>query len=103
MGILIDVAELATAINVVLLAVLTSVWARNYLRFRSKHTLGLTVFAALLLAENALGLYFYVWDPTMHAWWQNRAMVPEEAMMATMLLDVLELGGVVFLAWVTWD
>jgi hypothetical protein len=101
MGLLIDVAKLATALNVALLAALVGVWARNYRTFRSKHTLGLTVFAVLLLAENALALYFYLWDPMMHGWWHQE--VPSLAVRAVMVLDLLELGGVLFLAWVTWD
>jgi CHASE2 domain-containing sensor protein len=101
MCVLIDVAEVATALNVGLLAVLATLWARNFRRFRSKHTLGLTVFAVMLLAENALGLYFYLWDPMMHGWWHEE--VPTLAVRAVMVLDLLEFLGVVCLAWVTWD
>ena len=54
MGVWLNAASVATALNIVLLLVLGSVWVRNYLEFRSKHTLGLSVFAALLLAENLL-------------------------------------------------
>jgi len=101
MGLLIDVAQVATALNVALLAALAVLWARNFRKFRSKHTLGLTVFAVLLLAENALGLYFYAWDPVMHDWWHHD--VPMLAVRGAMVLDLLQLGGVLFLAWVTWD
>lgn len=101
MGLLIDVAEVATALNVLLLAGLVAVWARNFRRFRSKHTLGLTVFALLLLAENAMGLYFYLWHPVMHGWWHEE--VPALALRVAMVLDLLEFVGVLFLAWVTWD
>jgi CHASE2 domain-containing sensor protein len=83
------------------LAAMAVVWGRNFRRFRSKHTLGLTVFALLLLAENALALYFYRWDPMMHGWWHEE--VPALAVQASMLLDLLEFGAVLFLAWVTWD
>jgi hypothetical protein len=101
MGLLIDVAQLATALNVAILAALAGLWARNYWTFRSKHTLGLTVFATLLLAENGLSLYFYLLDPVMHDWWHGE--VPTLALRAMMVLDLLEFCGLLFLGWVSWD
>lgn len=101
MGILNTVAEAATAANIALLALLVAVWGRNYRRFRSKHTLGLSVFAVLLLAQNSVGLYVYLWHPVTHDWW--RETVPTVAVQAMMLLDVLEFGALAFLAWVSWD
>jgi len=101
MGLLIDAAELVTAFNVALLAALAFVWVRNFRKFRSKHTLGLAVFALVLLSENALTLYFYLLDPTMHDWWHYE--VPTLALQAALALNVLEMLAIVFLAWVTWD
>lgn len=95
------VARLSAAVNVLLLAGLGYVWARNYFRFRSKHTLGLFVFSLLLLAENACALYYYLLDPTLSAWFA--AEVPGIAWRAMMLLHVLETIALAFLAWVTWD
>lgn len=101
MGLLIDAARAATALNTVLLAMLTYVWARNYLQFRSKHTLGLSVFAILLLAENALAFYYYMLDPDLSVWFSTA--VPDIAWNAMLSLHLLEFGALVFLTWVTWD
>lgn len=95
------VARLSAAVNVLLLVGLGSVWARNYLQFRSKHTLGLLVFSVLLLAENGCALYYYLVDPTLSAWFATA--VPGIAWRAMMLLHVLETVALLFLAWVTWD
>lgn len=95
------VARISAAVNVLLLLGLGYVWARNYLQFRSKHTLGLFVFSLLLLAENVCALYYYLLDPTLSAWFA--AEVPVIAWRAMMLLHVLETVALLFLAWVTWD
>jgi hypothetical protein len=96
-----DVARVAVGANVALLTVLAAIWGRNYLGLRSKHTLGLLLFAGFLLAENALSLYVYLVDPTLSAWFSTA--VPAVAWRAMMLLHVLETAGLLFLAWITWD
>ena len=101
MNLWVDVARLATAVNVVLLVTLGVLWGRNYAAFRSKHTLGLFVFATFLLAENATALYYYQLDPTLSVWFSTA--VPAVAWQAMLTLHVLEAAGLVFLAWVTWD
>jgi hypothetical protein len=100
MGALIWAAGGATLLNVVLLAALSAVWGRNYRQFRSKHTMGMLTFAVVLLCQNALSLYFYVWDPAMSEW---LALVPTHAMRGLLILDLLELVAVLFLVWVTVD
>ncbi|QIB75825.1 hypothetical protein GL213_03005 [Halogeometricum borinquense] len=101
MSIWFDVARVASALNVLLLLGLASVWARNYLEIRSKYPLGLLVFAVLLLAENALALYIYLVDPTLRDWFTTD--VPAIAWRAMMLLHALETLGLLFLAWITFD
>ena len=96
-----DIARLSAGINVVLLSVLLFIWGRNYLEFRSKHTLGLGIFALFLLAENALSLYVYIVDPTLSAWFASE--VPDIAWRAMMALHVLETLALAFLVWITWD
>ena len=71
MNVWIDTARAATAVSMVLLALLGSVWARNYMRLRSKHTLGMLVFATLLFFENASGLYYYLIDPDLSVWFST--------------------------------
>jgi hypothetical protein len=97
----VDAARVATALNVLLLLTLGVIWGRNYLDLRSKHTLGLLVFAVFLLLENAFALYYYLVDPDLSAWYSTQ--VPVIAWQAMMLVQVLETLGILFLTWVTWD
>lgn len=101
MSIWVDVARLATAVNVLLLAGLAYVWGRNYAKLRSKHTLGLLMFSLFLLAENGLTLYYYLLDPDISIWFNTQ--MPTIVWQATMLLHVLQAVGLAFLAWATWD
>jgi len=101
MGIWIDVARVSTALNVVLLLGLSYVWLDNYRQFRSKHTLGLSVFAILLLCQNALAVYIYSWDKTLEPWFAHT--VPDVAWHAMLALHLLEFVALVFLTWITWD
>ena len=101
MSIWVDVARLATGVNVLLLAALAYVWGRNYARLRSKHTLGLLLFSLFLLAENGLTLYYYLLDPDLSLWYSTQ--VPTVVWQATMLLHVFQAVGLLFLVWVTWD
>ncbi|MFC6872106.1 hypothetical protein [Halobellus marinus] len=100
MGIWLDAASAATALNIVLLLVLVSIWGRNYLEFRSKHTLGLAVFAVLLLAENLLSFNYYVLDPQVANYLAEADPVAGRAMT---FVQLLEFGAILFLLWVTWD
>lgn len=101
MSIWFDVARVAAGLNVLLLAVLLSIWGRNYLDLRSKHALGLMVFAVLLLLENAVALYIYLLDPTLSVWFSSA--VPAIAWRGLMSLHILETLGIAFLVWITWD
>lgn len=96
------VAKLAVGLNLVLLAVLGWVWLRNYLDLRSKHTLGMLVFAVLLFVENGFALYTYQFDSLLSGWFGSSA-VPAEAWTAMLLFHALETVGLGFLAWVTLD
>jgi hypothetical protein len=101
MSIWFDVARATAALNILLLAVLLSVWGRNYLDLRSKHALGLMVFALLLLLENAVALYIYLLDPTLSVWFSSA--VPAIAWRGMMSLHVLETVGIGVLVWITMD
>jgi hypothetical protein len=100
MGLWLSVAGAAAAVNVVVLLTLVGIWVRNYRQLGSKHALGLAVFGVLLLAENGLALYYYVLDPAVAELLRSAAPVAGRAMSA---VQVLELLGLLFLAWVTWD
>jgi hypothetical protein len=100
MGIWLDAASAATALNLVLLAVLLAIWGRNYLEFRSKHALGLSVFAVLLFVENCLSLYYYVIDPGVGGALRAASPLAGRAMMT---VQIFELGAILLLAWIAWD
>jgi hypothetical protein len=100
MGIWLTAASAATGLNIVLLLVLGSVWARNYLDIRSKHALGLLLFAVMLLVENLLSFFYYVIDPTVGAVLNEAAPFAGRAMMT---VQVFELAALLVLVWITWD
>jgi len=100
MSIWVDLAKVSTGANVLLLLVLGYIWGRNYLTFRSKHTLGLLIFSVFLLLENALVLYYYLVDPTLSGWWHDQVSL---VWRAQMLIHGLQTFGLAFLAWVSWD
>lgn len=101
MSTLITVAQVAVATNMLLLGVLGWVWGRNYFQLRSKHTLGMLLFAALLFFENAFALYYYLIDPTLSAWFSTQ--VPDVAWRVMLLFHALETLALVFLTWITLD
>jgi len=103
MPLLVDAIRAIAVINLVLLSGLAYVWGRNYAQLRSKHALGLLLFAVFLFGENALAAYFFLVDPTLTAWITNAEHVPRPAQVAMVSLRVLEFGGLAFLSWVTWD
>jgi hypothetical protein len=100
---LIDLMRVLLGANLLLLAVLGYVWGRNYLQFRSKHTLGLGLFALFLFGENAMGFYLFVLDPTLSAWVADPQAVPRPAQLTMVGLRALEFLGLLFLTWTTWD
>jgi hypothetical protein len=100
MGVWLMAAGAATAVNVVLLVALLSIWGRNYRQFRSKHALALSLFAVLLLAENLLAFYYYVLDPQVATLLNSAAPVAGRAMM---FVQVLELGALIVLTWSAFD
>jgi len=48
-----------SGLNSILLLALAVVWGRNYRTFRTPLTFGLIAFAAVLLLENAVAIYFF--------------------------------------------
>lgn len=99
MEIWLNVARLAAAVNIILLLGLGSVWLRNYRAHGADHTLGLLVFAALLLVQNALWLYFYVFHPVFVGWY---AATSVDVQIGVSLLCGLELVALLALVRITW-
>ena len=100
---LVRIVQVFAVLNVLLLAALLYVWGRNWWQLRSKHTLGLVLFSAFLLGENALAAYLFILDPTLNVWIHHDQMVPPPAQIALASFRVLQFLGLVFLTWVTWD
>jgi len=101
MSIWIDLARIATGVNVLLLAVLIAIWGRNYAQLRSRQTLGMVVFAVLLLVENAFAFYVYSLDPVLAVWFSEE--LPRTPWIALSIFHILEAGAIAFLTWVTLD
>ena len=100
MGLWIDTLRIAAGLNIVLLAALSYLWGRNYLQFRSKHTLGLSAFAALLLVENAATVYVFAVHPVLSSWIANTAPIAQQTIT---VLKLLEFGALAVLTYVTMD
>lgn len=103
MGLWIAVVRVAAVLNVLVLLGLSTVWARNYRRFRSKHTLGLLTFGLLLLAENGVAVWVFALDPTLSGWFASPQHVPSLPGNAMMALRVLQTVALLLLTWVTMD
>ena len=99
MGVWLDVARGAAAVNVVLLVGLGSVWLRTYRQYGARHTLGLLVFAAFLLVENVLWLYLYLLHPGFVGWFVGAGA---DVQVGMTLLCGLELVALAFLVRITW-
>lgn len=93
MSVMVDAARIAAGLNIVLLLGLLTVWVRNYRTVAGSILLGLIVFGVLLLAENAVALYFYSTAPAM----------PPLAVEFMMILQVLETVGIAVLFYTTWQ
>jgi len=85
--------------NVLVLLALGSVRLRGYRQHGARHTLGLLVFAGVLLVENALWLHRYVLHPSFAGWFV--ATSPDVQAGVTVLCG-LELVALAVLARITW-
>jgi hypothetical protein len=90
----IQIASGLAVVNILLLGLLTSVWIRNYRKFRSSLVLGLLAFALVMLAENVLALYYFF---SMKMLYSGDPSV-QQAVLVLRALQVVALG---FLTWVT--
>ena len=88
------VATLFSGVNAVLLGILTTVWVRNYRTFGTEMTAGLAAFAAVLLIENAVAIYFFFSSGMLYA----GAPTAQQSVAALRILQTIALG---FLTYVT--
>jgi len=91
---LIQIASGIAVVNVLLLALLTTVWIRNYRTFRTSLVLGLVAFGVVMLAENVVAIYFFF---SMKMLYSGDPSV-QQAVLVLRALQVVALG---FLTWVT--
>ena len=61
------VASALAGLNILLLSALLAVWGRNYREFRTPLTLGLVLFAVVLLAENLVAIGFFFSSAMLYA------------------------------------
>lgn len=96
---LLTLAVLAAVVNLLLLAVLGTIWLRNYRLHGARHTLGLLVFAGFLIVQNVLWVYFYQFHPDFIRWFVNAGIDVQFGMVALCGLETLAL---VILFRITW-
>ena len=89
---MIDLATIVSAINVLMLLTLISVYAKNYLKMRTNIGLGLILFASLLLLHNLAAVYFQV---SMIMYYTS------EVAGFAFILNVLEALGLAILAYIS--
>ena len=99
MTVWLDAARVLAGVNILLILGLGYVWLSSYRRHGANHTLGLLVFAAFLLVENALWEYFYLIRPDFVGWFVNSTV---EIQAGVMMLCGLETVALAFLVRITW-
>lgn len=86
-------AIVLSGVNIAILGSLIYVYASNYRELNSKFSLGLLLFASLLLIENALAFYFNLTMMGLYA---------EKVAQQVLILRALETGSLVVLDFITW-
>ncbi len=88
-----ELTTIFEAVNVILLLFLLSVYVQNYREMKTHFGLGLMIFAAVLLLQNLLALYFHL---MMIEFYSN------EAMNHIGVLSAAQTMALAALSWVTW-
>jgi hypothetical protein len=60
MALLMDISSLVSMANMAILVALLGVYARIYIKTRSTFTIGLAVFASMLMLHNGIAVYGYI-------------------------------------------
>jgi membrane-bound metal-dependent hydrolase YbcI (DUF457 family) len=92
MVLLMDVSSIVSIVNMAILVTLLAVYANIYRKTRSTFTIGLMVFAGMLMLHNAIAVYGYF------------AMAPlysDDLLPYFMVIHVAELAGLIALLKVT--
>ncbi|WP_123538840.1 hypothetical protein [Halosimplex salinum] len=88
------VATALAGLNALLLVTLGVVWLRNYRTFRSNLILGLLAFAAVMLLENLMAVYYFFSMQMLYAG-------DPVAQQAVVVLRALQFLALLFLTYVT--
>jgi hypothetical protein len=94
MGPWLTVATALAGLNALLLAALGVVWLRNYRTFRTNLILGLLAFAAVMLLENLVAVYYFFSMQMLYAG-------DPGAQQAVVVLRALQFVALLFLTYVT--
>lgn len=94
MAMLMKASFVLTILSVIFLLVLCYIYLKNLQKIKSKFTYGLLLFAAILLIQNLISLYFYI---AMMSYY-----VPEVEM-HVFLLSLLEAIALLILLFITWE
>jgi len=82
-----------SGINIGILVSLMYVYAKNYQTLKSQFSLGLLVFASILLVENVLAFYFN---------WTMMGLYADTVAQQGLILRGLETASLVILGLITW-
>lgn len=99
MSLLLDVGRVAAIANVALLLGLIYVWGDVYRQHGASHTLGLLIFAAVLLAQNALWIYAYLFHAQFIGWFHDGDLAYQ---LTVTSLCGLQTVALLVLARITW-
>lgn len=99
MSLLLDVGRVAAIANVALLVGLVYVWGDSYRQHRATHTLGLLIFAAVLLLQNFLWIYAYLFHDQFIGWFYQGDLAYQSTVTA---LCGLQTVALLVLARITW-
>ena len=87
-----EISIALSAINIGILISLIYVYAQNYQALKSQFSLGLLLFASILLIENALALYFN---------WTMMGLYAQKVAQQALILRALQTASLTILALIT--
>ncbi len=83
-----------TGINLVIIALLLYVYAKNFRYIKSKYNMGLLIFSSLFFIENALIMHLGIF--------QWPVIASDIIVSHIVLIDIIQLFGLLVLLYVTW-
>jgi len=90
--------QVATGLNILILLGLSYIWARNYREIGSKVALGFLIFGLVMLGENSVAMYYYVFHDIFPTWYADQ---PDVAKIPLAALRVMSTVAFLFLGRIT--